>query len=174
MTHNQHAKKTLLWNCTLAIILITIICMASCKNKQQINLQQLELTDLQGKPIDIQTLIAEKKPIFLNFWATWCPPCVKEKSTIEKARQLLLEKGIEYQFVMISDEQLETIKNYKNHHSYNFNYLHSPRTIKLYGVFTIPQTYIINPKGEIVHTHTDFNNWDSPESLDLLTFWATQ
>ena len=171
---NPYYNKTLFWSCATLSLLLVLFCAAGCSNKQQINLQQLVLTDLNGKPVNMQTLLEQNKPIFLNFWATWCPPCVKEKSTIEKARQALLEKGIDYQFVMISDEQLETIKNYKNHHSYNFNYLHSTRTIKLYGVFTIPQTYIINPKGEIIHTHTNFNNWDSPESLDLLTFWATQ
>ncbi len=127
-------------------------------------LSKIDLVDLEGNAVNLEDL--KGKPIFLNFWATWCPPCRQEKPAMERARQILEKEG--FQFVMVSQEKMDVIKRYHEAKPYGFRYLKTTDNIKLLGVFEIPQTYVYNSNGEVVFEHTGMMNWDSEETLAML------
>ncbi len=145
-------------------ILLWLLCFLAGCNAKEMKLSKIDLMDLEGNPVQLEEL--RGKPIFLNFWATWCPPCRKEKPAMERARQILEKEG--FQFVLVSQEDMETIKRFHKSKPYGFNYLKTSNNIKLLGVFEIPQTYIYNSSGDVVFEHTGMMNWDSEETLAML------
>ncbi|MEZ4886828.1 MAG: TlpA disulfide reductase family protein [Chitinophagales bacterium] len=154
--------KRIKYSC-IAILFCTLGVLNSC-NVSNMKLSKIDLVDLEGKEVHLEDL--KGKPIFLNFWATWCPPCRQEKPAMERARQILEKEG--FQFVMISQEDIEVIKKFHHAKPYGFKYLKTMDNIKLLGVFEIPQTYVYNSDGEVVFEHTGMMNWDSPETLQML------
>lgn len=147
----------------IGILLWSFCFLAGC-NVKEMKLSKIDLMDLEGNPVQLEEL--RGKPIFLNFWATWCPPCRKEKPAMERARQILEKEG--FQFVLVSQEDMEIIKRFHESKPYGFNYLKTSNNIKLLGVFEIPQTYIYNSAGDVVFEHTGMMNWDSEETLAML------
>jgi thiol-disulfide isomerase/thioredoxin len=70
-----------------------------------IDLYQFEYVDLDGKNISLSDY--QGKHLLVNFWATWCAPCIKEFPVLNEAHQLLKEDFI---FVMVSDQSINKIK----------------------------------------------------------------
>jgi len=74
-----------------------------------IDLASIEVVDLSGNKIALQNNIG--KPTVINFWATWCGPCLKEFPDFESVKQ---HYGDRVNFIMISSESSEKIENFPN------------------------------------------------------------
>ena len=131
------------------------------KKEREIN--TIQLKDLSGKIISLD--IYSGKTIFINFWATWCKPCLQEMPSIEKARELLKGKNIEFLFA--SDETTEQITAFKTDHDYSFNYV-TCENMDALNIAGLPTTFIFNPKGQLVFSEMGYRKWDDKENIDLL------
>ncbi len=92
----------------------------------------------------------ENKVVFMNFWATWCPPCIAEMPDINDLYQSMEKDGIA--FVLISlDDDFEKAKIFVKKKGFDFPIyqLASPLP-KVYESTAIPTTYILSPEGEVV------------------------
>jgi peroxiredoxin len=91
------------------------------------------------------------KTVFLNFWATWCPPCVAEVPSMEKLYRKL--KGPEFEILAVSvdGEGEKTIPPFLAKHSLTFPVLLDPdkKIYGRYGLTGIPETFIIDKNGAI-------------------------
>lgn len=76
--------------------------------------------------------------------------------------------GDDYVFLLVSDETPETLKQFKNKTNLPFTFLQKPTSIKMLGIFSIPQTYLINSKGEVAHDLSGAHNWMGEEKMALL------
>lgn len=92
----------------------------------------------------------EGKTIFLNFWATWCPPCIAEMPNIQALYKSVESDSI--QFVMVSlDEDHQKARNYLERKEYTFPvYFLNGRKPGTYSSSVVPTTYVISPDGKIV------------------------
>lgn len=130
----------------------------------RISFPNLQLQDLEGESVSMEQYL--NKPVLVNFWASWCHNCLNEMADLEKASKLLKERGIET--ILISDENIETIIAFKQRKSYQFRYL------KFFGkkedlkIFSIPTTYLLNKKGEIVYTKVGEEKWAEPQIIEEL------
>ena len=123
--------------------------LMACSNPASLDWQSLDLTDLEGNPVSMEQYAGKR--IFLNFWATWCGPCLAEMPSMEKARQELQEAG--YVFVVISDEPAETIRAFRDRRGYGFEYLRLRQSIKTAGSGFISPTHPNNLKGKHFQGH---------------------
>ncbi|MBC7777608.1 MAG: TlpA family protein disulfide reductase [Phycisphaerae bacterium] len=129
-------------------------------------LAKIKMTDLNGQPVSLKDFAG--KPIFLNFWATWCGPCVNEMPSVEKASKLFKDDIV---FLAVSDESPALIKSYVKKNKFSFNFAHLDVTYLDVYVKVLPTTLLIDGKGQLVEEEEGFRNWmdaDSQEKLKSL------
>lgn len=125
-----------------------------------IDLNTIEVVDLSGNKIDLQANIG--KPMVINFWATWCGPCLKEFPEFENVKQ---KYGDKVNFVMISSESIEKIANFSKAKPYTFTFLKTHKSLNEYGITFIPTSYFYDSQGNLVAK--DSNGFDA-ESLSAM------
>ncbi len=128
---------------------------------KQVSLHNLDyswvLADSHGTPFYMNEL--RESVIFLNFWATWCPPCVAELPEIQKAYE---KHGDQVIFILVSNQKPEVVEAFMEKHGYNLPvYYPGTPTPKVFESSSIPTTFIISREGKIVTKKTGAANWDS-------------
>jgi len=130
-------------------------------------LPSVDVKTLDGKTVNIQDFVGNGKVTVISFWATWCSPCKRELDaiaeiypdwqedydvellavTIDDARgvakvpAMVSSKGWEYKVLSDSKQELQRALNFQ----------------------TVPQTFLLNAKGEIVYTHSGYSPGDEYE-----------
>tara|TARA_B100000780_G_scaffold277881_1_gene249701 strand:+ start:232 stop:720 length:489 start_codon:yes stop_codon:yes gene_type:complete len=120
--------------------------------------------DLKNKKVDLTSYKGKK--IIINYWATWCRPCIEEMPGLERAQEVL--KNHNYTFLLVSDEKISRISNFKDNKKYNFNFLKSVKSNETLGVYFLPTSYIFNEKGMKIETIVGTIAWDSEQIIKKL------
>ncbi|MCM3388966.1 redoxin domain-containing protein [Ureibacillus chungkukjangi] len=112
-----------------------------------------ELKNLNGEKVMLSDLKGKK--VFINFWTTWCPPCVKEMPTIQKFyEEHAHNENIEILAVNVTDQELkvEHVKQFAHEYSISFPILLDEKgDVSInYEVLSIPTSVIINEEGMII------------------------
>jgi cytochrome c biogenesis protein CcmG/thiol:disulfide interchange protein DsbE len=110
------------------------------------------------------------KVVVLNFWATWCAPCVEEMPSLVQLQQRFKNKGLTVVGISIDvdgDAYHKFLKDYK----IDFPTVRDPdqKTSGLYGSFKWPETYIIDRDGVVRRKFIGAVEWSQPEIVDFLT-----
>ena|SRR5688572_3238035 len=121
------------------------------------------LTDMNNQPINLEQL--KGKTVFINFWATWCKPCIQEMPSIKNAQEKLRKTDIV--FLLASNEPGDEIIEFEKNYNYNFNYAKVTNLEEL-GVIGLPTTYIFNQRGELVFSETGYRNWDDTSNIEMI------
>ena len=108
------------------------------------------------------------KPVLLNFWATWCPPCIEEMPSLVRLQKQL---GDKVTILAVSEDADDGA--YKQFiHDHNVDLLTvrdtSRRTNEVYGTFKFPETYVIDRNGKIVRKFIGATDWTSPDIVDYM------
>jgi peroxiredoxin/outer membrane lipoprotein-sorting protein len=106
------------------------------------------LDDMDGNPVNLASL--RGKVVLIDFWATWCGPCLHELPIVNRLGEELRGKGLVV--LGIDDEGEGEIRSFLKKHNYTFTVLHdSKRTVsELYGARVIPSTLVIGRDGVVV------------------------
>ncbi len=126
-------------------------------------IDKIRLTDTKGQTINLKQY--EGKTIFINFWATWCKPCIQEMPSIKEAQNIL--KNEDVIFLMASNESIEVIEEFKKSKDYNFNYVRIENSEEM-NVQTLPVTFIFNSKGNLVFSEAGLRKWDDKNNIDVI------
>lgn len=129
------------------------------QNSVKLKAKDFKLKDLSGKELSLSDLRGKK--VFLNFWATWCPPCKAEMPEIEKLYQETKNSDLVIVAVEIG-EPLSTVKPFIDQNKYNFKVLlDSDQSVAAqYGISAIPTSFFIDKEGNIVSKNTGAMNID--------------
>lgn len=120
--------------------------------------------DLNNNPVDITQY--KGKRIVINYWATWCGPCIKEMPALKIAEDLL--ENHNYAFLLVSDETISKISDFKMNKKFDFNYLKSVKSIETLGIYSLPTSYIFDENGKKIETIVGTISWDSEEIIEKL------
>lgn len=141
-------------------IFIVVLIVFGCKESE---IEKVKLTELDGKQIDLSEF--NGKVVFINFWATWCGPCLKEMPSIELAQNSLKDK--EVVFLLASNEDTDEIEEFKNRKSYNFHYVRLLNMEEL-KMPALPTTHIYDGNGNLTFSETGARDWNEPNNLKLI------
>lgn len=123
--------------------------------------------NLQGSDAAIYNFNKAKgHVVFINFWATWCPPCIAEMQSIN---QLYKDYSKDVVFLLVTSENEKKVSNFilKNNYDFNF-YMPLSEEPDLLDTSSIPQTYVIDKSGNIVIEKNGAANWNSESVRNLL------
>ena len=120
---------------------------------------QWYLRTLNGTPVHLASF--KGKVLFINIWATWCPPCIGELHSIERLYSRYKNQR-DVAFLIISEEVSTPVVKFMHKHSYDFPvYLTLGQRPSVLQSQAIPITFIVSKDGRIVGKATSGLNWDT-------------
>lgn len=107
------------------------------------------------------------RPVVLNFWATWCPPCVEELPSLEGLHRALGAEGLAVVAVSVDDEPQE-LRRFVARQRLTLDVLRDPGThavARRYGVEAFPTTFVLDADGVVRGVYVGPAEWDTPGAL---------
>ena len=183
--HRKHKKKSI-WQLlimlvlAIAIIVFMLVTPTTAQAQDRPTPEQatlvkdgmvapdFELTMFDGSVVKLADL--KGKVVLLNFWATWCPPCRKELSRVEKA---IIEKfkGKPFVFLPVSrGEKKEVVAAFREEMGYTFPMgLDTDNSIyKKYAETYIPRNFLIGKDGKVVKASVGYDEAEFAELIELI------
>jgi thiol-disulfide isomerase/thioredoxin len=108
------------------------------------------LKDKDGKAYNLKDIVAGKKHILIDFWASWCGPCRKEIPNLKTAYTTYSDKGFEILSISIDKDEKAWLKALGQENMLWHNLLDDNKVSKAFNVKTIPATYLVDNKGVII------------------------
>ncbi|MFN8287418.1 MAG: TlpA disulfide reductase family protein [Chitinophagales bacterium] len=128
----------------------------------RIKFNTVALTDLKGQPVQLADFKAKR--IFVNFFGTWCGPCMAEMPSILRAYEKLHDKG--FVFLIVSDEPLNRLQQLAEANpGLPLVLLHSAKRFSEMDIYSIPVSYVLNAESEILYKKSGSEQWDSEAML---------
>jgi peroxiredoxin len=118
------------------------------------------------------------KIVVLNFWATWCPPCVEEMPSLSQLQKKLEARGVTVVAVSLDDNADDYHKFLKDHDIDLLTVREAGQKTATgviapvsssYGTFKVPETYIIDRRGTIRRKFIGPVDWSQPEIVEYLS-----
>jgi thiol-disulfide isomerase/thioredoxin len=130
---------------------------------------EVQLTDLKGKPVSFPDF--KGKILFVNFWATWCPPCREEMPSMEKLHARLKQKD----FVMVAVDLMETASKVETFfQEFKLTFMavldSNGEVGSLFGIRSIPTTLILDKNGMIIGIAVGPRDWAGKKSIALFEY----
>jgi peroxiredoxin len=109
------------------------------------------------------------KLLVLHFWATWCPPCVREFPSLSAFQKQFAGQGVVVVGVSV-DQNAKAYHDFLKRMNVSFATARDPeaRISANYGTFQFPETYIINQDGKVVEKVISNADWTDPERVSVI------
>lgn len=128
---------------------------------------EIGLMDLDGKKWSLSDL--KGRPVIINFWATWCPPCIEEMPSIERAWNIIKDEGIQVLAISYGEDQ-DLVEAFIDRYPMSFPVIAdtSGNVVRQWPVKGLPTTVVLNSAGEIVYQVVGTREWDDAEILEKI------
>ena len=141
----------------LAGILCLCMIMGGCQSTKKGNAPDFKVLDERGQSVSLSDY--QGKPVIVNFWATWCPPCRSEMPAFDNAYKEYKRK---IRFMMVNlttweeTQSVSTVKDFLLDNGYDFPAYFDTKgdAVKKYDVGSIPTTLFVDKNGDLVYKHT--------------------
>lgn len=161
----------------LIVHIVFISLIISCKEAKKTEIVQKEVVvaaeqeepialyeDLEGNQVALEDF--KGKRLVLNYWATWCKPCVEEMPAMARAQELL--KNDSYVFLFASDQSAEKISTFRDQKKFGLDFIKYNGVYADLQITALPVTLIYNEVGQQVERIEGGMIWDSPEMIKKL------
>jgi peroxiredoxin len=141
----------------------------------QLGTQTIPSVDLKttdGKTINSSTFSNNGKPMVINFWATWCKPCVLELSNMDELYDTWVkETGVKVIAISIDDTRsMSRVAPFVSGKGWKYEVYIDPNSDfkRAMNVPNVPHTFLIDGKGNVVWQHTSYADGDEVELYELI------
>jgi thiol-disulfide isomerase/thioredoxin len=121
------------------------------------------MLDMSGNRVNLNQ--SSGKVIFINSWATWCGPCRAEMPSMN---DLFLNYKDKVDFYFISTDSIPVLESFNEKMKYEFPMYSSTYAPEIFNISSIPVTFVLNKKGQIVFTKKGTSDWNSPSVHQFL------
>lgn len=126
-----------------------------------------KMVDLNGKTVAFESL--KGKVIFLNIWATWCPPCIAEMPNIHSLYKKMDPNKVAFVMLSVDEGGMGKVKKFVDKKGYTFPvYMPASQFPQEFYSTSIPTTFIISPDGKIVAKQEGMAEYDTKEVREFL------
>jgi cytochrome c biogenesis protein CcmG, thiol:disulfide interchange protein DsbE len=163
----------------LCLVLAAVVCSA-CYHGSKPSGIDIPAPDFTIRDSDRSVTLSQLrgKTVVLNFWATWCPPCLEEMPSLVRMQKLMKDKAVTVVAVSVDDDASDYHKFLKEHDIDLLTVRESGRRTEegviapvssRYGTLKVPETYIIDRKGIIRRKFIGAVDWGQPEIVEYLS-----
>ncbi len=139
---------------------------------QTFKVPNIELKTINGKKFNTSDINNIGKPVIINFWATWCKPCIKELTAIsEKYEKWQDETGVILYAISIDDSKsINRVAPFVNAKGWEYVVLLDQNSDfkRAMNVINVPHSFILDKKGNIIYQHTTYAEGDENKMYEIL------
>lgn len=153
-------------------VLILLMCLSACYSGSRPPRIGTSAPDFRVEDSEHQVALGQfhGQIVVLNFWATWCAPCVEEVPSLVEMQRRMRPKGVTVLAVSIDVDE-NAYRRFVKDHNVNLITVRDPdqKVSKLYGTFGWPETYVIDRGGVVRRKFIGPVDWTDPEVTDFLS-----
>ena len=125
-----------------------------------------QLVSSKGVTINMQQF--KNKVVFINFWATWCPPCVAELPYIDDLNSKF-ENNSNVVIITVVNESFDKVNSFMIKRNFSFDVFQNRSGLPLLlNKSSIPTTFVIDKEGQLVLEKTGSYKWNSQQIVDFI------
>ncbi len=128
-----------------------------------IDISKIEVVDRDTNRFDISSLKGRK--VIVSFYASWCPNCLVELKEINAVKDSRLA---DVTILCVTDESIEKMVSFQERTGYPFTFVTLVSNFQAYGIHSIPTTYLLNTKGEVVYDNVGYIDWKDESTCEHL------
>ena len=164
----------------LTLVCVSAFALGGCYGRStpsSINIPARDFT-IQDSDRSVTLSQLKGKIVVLNFWATWCPPCVEEMPSLVLMQKRMQANGVTVLAVSVDDDADDYHKFLKDHAIDLLTVRETGKKTNTgviapvsssYGTYKVPETYIVDRNGVIRRKFIGAVNWSQPEIVEYLS-----
>lgn len=161
-------QKTIRQLCSAALLLLLCSSVTTASAAESFY-EKLQVTDIEGTSVDLSQY--KGGMVLVNFWATWCPPCIKEMPSMQHLQQQF--EPDKFQIVAINmGQSATTVESFLMEQSFQFDlpvYLDDMgRAFTDLKIEGMPSSFLLDSEGKLIETIVGAREWDHPENVKAL------
>ncbi len=161
----------------LTICIVTTL-LSACEQQSEVaaiyrKAPDFTLADINGKIWTLSDL--KGRVVFVNFWATWCAPCIKEMPSMQKLYSNLPKDKFEMLAVLSKDDLVKAEK-FAQKLGITMPILNDPASTvgPKYGLTGLPETFIVDKRGIVREKFIGPRKWDAPKYHQMIMEYINQ
>ena len=139
-------------------------------SKEKQNISDLKFKDNEGKEISFSDF--QDKVLLVNFWATWCAPCIKEMPSLDRLKEKI-NKNFDVIAISVDRDGVKKVKDFFNENKIaNLGKYFDIKNLlaKEMNLIGLPTSFFINKKGDLIGYFQGDMEWDNDTVIEFINY----